>query len=85
MEDAMIQMPKIAGAMGAHYYGLQLENAYIMKVHACNLQASANLLYGKPDIDKEYINLLRQRTEEYSQEFLKWVATFDPTNDINRE
>lgn len=85
LEDAQIVLAKIAGAEGADLYGLKIENAYIIKNHARNIQVSTNMLDEGELIDDEYIKLLRDQTDEFRKAFLAWVEGFDPTEDIKGE
>ncbi len=85
LEDAQIALAKIAGAEGAELYGLKIENAYIIKSHARNIQATSNLLEMSEEIDDSYIQLLRNQVNDFRQAFLDWVHGFDPTNDVKGE
>lgn len=85
LEDAQIVLAKIAGAEGADLYGLKIENAYIIKSHARNIQATSNLLEMSAEVDDSYIQLLRNQVDDFRQTFLDWVNGFDPTNDVKGE
>lgn len=85
LEDMQIVLAKIAGAEGADLYGLQIENAYIIKAHARNVQVSTNMLKMSDTVDASYIQLLRDQVDEFRKAYLDWVNGFDPTNDIKGE
>jgi len=85
LEDAQIVLAKISGAEGAELYGLKIENAYFIKYHARNIQATSNLLEMSDEIDDSYIQLLRTQVDDFRQAFLDWVNGFDPTDDVKSE
>ncbi|TRX20546.1 hypothetical protein [Flavobacterium franklandianum] len=83
LEDAMIIPAKIAGAHGADFYDLKMENATIIRKAARDLYVHAGSLRFEEDIqDKDYINLLRDEIDEFRLLFIDWVASFDVWNYI---
>ena len=83
MENAFLIPAKIAGAAGAGFYDLKMENAAIIRKAARELYVQAGSLRFDEDItDKDYIELLRQTIEEFRVLFVDWVAGFDVWDDI---
>lgn len=82
MDDALRLPAKIAGAMGADLYDIQMENAVIIRKSARDIYVSCNHFFSANFKETEYLHLLRQTIEEFRILFAEWVKTFDPWNYI---
>lgn len=82
LENAMIIPVKIAGAEGGDLYDLRMENAAIIRKAARELYVQAGSLRYEEDINKDYIELLRNTIDEFRLLFIDWVAGFDVWNYI---
>ncbi|SHF47991.1 hypothetical protein SAMN05444483_101268 [Salegentibacter echinorum] len=82
MDDALRLPAKIAGAMGADLYDLQMENAAIIRKSARDIYVSCNHFFAANFKETEYLHLLRETIEEFRILFAEWVKTFDPWNYI---
>ena len=82
LTDAAMLTVKVAGAMGADVYDMQMENAVLIRKAARDLLTNCTALkmYGFEEFT--YLPLLRNAIEEYRVLFVAWVATFDPWNYI---
>jgi hypothetical protein len=82
MDDALRIPAKIAGAMGADLYDLQMENAAIIRKSARDIYVSCNHFFVGNFKETEYLYLLRNTIEEFRILFAEWVKTFDQWNYI---
>ncbi len=80
--NALILMPKIAGAEGGNLYTLRMENAVIVKIHARELLAQTSLVKAEKLANAADIQILRDTIEEFRGLFVEWVSRFDKSNDI---
>jgi hypothetical protein len=84
-ENAMIIPPKIKGAMAMDAYSLKMENAVIIKINICQLKLqlwSCEALHG---LERKYVDVMRTEIEAFREIFVKWVTSFDKTNDYPDE
>ncbi|AKD04187.1 hypothetical protein POKO110462_11470 [Pontibacter korlensis] len=82
LEDAATLNVKVAGALSADLYDMQMESAVLIRKAARDLitNCTALELYGFEDIS--YLPLLRRAIEEYRVLFLEWITSFNPWNYI---
>ncbi|PTX18309.1 hypothetical protein C8N40_106108 [Pontibacter mucosus] len=82
LTDAAMLTVKVASAVGADIYDMQMENAVLIRKAARDLLTNCTALkmYGFEEFT--YLPLLRNAIEEYRVLFVAWVATFDPWNYI---
>lgn len=82
MQNAMVIPAKIRSAMAIdEVYSLVMENAVIVKVNICELNAqlwACEEIYG---VEKKYIDVLREEIESFKKIFIDWVSSFDKAND----
>ena len=82
MSNAYIIQAKIAGAEGGSLYSLRMQNAVLIKlaVHDMfNAVSAASILeIGEED----YVNLMREKVEEFRLIFVDWIRCFDKAYDI---
>ena len=76
---------KIAGAEGGDLYSIRIDNATLIKLAARDLMTQTSFCKSQELTDPRYLQLLRDELEEFRLLFLKWVASFDPDNDIKDE
>lgn len=81
-EDAMQLAPKIASAVSADLYDIQMENATIIRKCARQIYVSCNGFVVEGFKDVEYLDVLRAEIEEFRVLFAEWVKTFDQWNYI---
>jgi len=77
MEDCMILSAKFAGAQGIKAFGLKMEIAVVMKVHAKNLASMTYQLEIEGTHAQEHLELLRVAIEDYRKLFLIWISGFE--------
>lgn len=73
---------KIAGAEGGSLYSLRMQNAVIIKL-AVQDMLNAVICTAMFDLNEEdYVDLMRDKVEEFRLEFVTWIRGFDKTYDI---
>ena len=85
MSNALMLIPKIAGAEGGNLYTLRMENAVIIKIHARELLAQTALVKAEKLANPTDLQILRNTIEEFRVLFVEWVQGFDKSNDIPDE
>src|SRR3569833_408046 len=80
--NAMIVQAKIAGAEGGGLYSLRMENAVLIKYAIYNMRNAviSTEMFGLNNED--YVDLMREKIEEFRIEFVAWIRAFDKSNDI---
>jgi hypothetical protein len=82
INNAYLVQVKIAGAEGGGLYSLRMQNAVLIKLAVqdmFNAVAASAML----DINEEdYVDLMRDKVEEFRLLFIEWIRGFDKTNDI---
>ncbi|MDB5114694.1 MAG: hypothetical protein JWQ79_186 [Mucilaginibacter sp.] len=82
LSNAMIIGVKVAGAEGGSLYSLRMQNAVIIKLAVQDMM-NAVICTEMFDINEEdYVDLMREKVEEFRLEFVKWIRGFDKTIDI---
>lgn len=80
--NAMIMQVKIAGAEGGGLYSLKMQNAVVIKIAAQDM-LNAVIFSAMVNINEEdYVQLMRDKVEEFRMEFLSWIRGFDKSYDI---
>lgn len=82
LSNAMMLMPKIAGAESGDLYTLRMENAVIIKIHARELLTQTSFCKAEGLSETHYLQMLRNEMDAFRQLFVEWVKGFDKTNDI---
>ncbi|OKL38566.1 hypothetical protein [Pontibacter flavimaris] len=80
LTDAALLTVKVAGAVGADLYDIQMENAVLIRKAARDLLTNCTALEMYGFKDTTYLPLLRKAIEEYRLLFVDWVSGFDPWN-----
>jgi len=82
LSNAMLIQVKVAGTEGVGLYSLKMENALKIKFAVQDMfnavGASAMLEMNEED----YVDLMRDKIEEFRAEFVEWIRGFDKTHDI---
>jgi len=82
VSNAMLIQVKIAGAEGGNLYSLRMQNAVLIKF-AVHDMMNAVICTEMFDLNEEdYVQLMRDKVEEFRIEFVAWIRGFDKTNDI---
>ncbi len=82
VSNAMIMQVKIAGAEGGGLYSLKMQNAVVIKIAAQDM-LNAVIFSAMVDLNEEdYVQLMRDKVEEFRLEFLNWIRGFDKNYDI---
>jgi len=80
--NSYIVQAKIAGAEGGSLYSLRMQNAVVIKIAVYDMLnaviASAMIDEGEED----YVDLMREKVEEFRIAFVDWIRGFDKTYDI---
>ncbi|MDO3626888.1 hypothetical protein [Mucilaginibacter sp. BT774] len=80
--NAMIMQVKIAGAEGGGLYSLKMQSAVVIKIAAQDM-LNAVIFSAMVNINEEdYVQLMREKVEEFRMEFLNWIRGFDKSYDI---
>jgi len=80
--NAMLIQVKIAGAEGGSLYSLRMQNAVLIKL-AVHDMLNAVIVSAMVEINEEdYVDLMREKIEEFRLEFVAWIRGFDKTKDI---
>jgi hypothetical protein len=85
MENATIVPGKIKGALGMDVYSLKMENAVIIKVNIMQLKVQLWSCEAIHELERKYLDVLRDEIEAFRQIFIKWVTSFDKSNDLPDE
>lgn len=80
LTDAALLTVKVASAVGADIYDMQMESAVLIRKAARDLLTNCTALKMYGFEESTYLHLLRNAIEEYRVLFVAWVATFDPWN-----
>jgi hypothetical protein len=80
--NAMMVQAKIANAEGGGLYSLRMENAVLIKYAVYNMRNAviSTEMFGLNNED--YVELMREKIEEFRIEFVAWIRGFDKSNDI---
>jgi hypothetical protein len=82
LTNAMLIQVKIAGAEGGSLYSLRMQNAVLIKL-AVHDMLNAVIVSAMVEINEEdYVELMREKIEEFRLEFVAWIRGFDQSNDI---
>lgn len=82
LSNAMIMQVKIAGAEGGGLYSLKMQNAVVIKIAAHDM-LNAVIFAAMVEINEaDYVQLMRDKVEEFRLAFLDWIRGFDKSYDI---
>lgn len=80
--NAMIVQAKIAGAEGAGLFSIRMENAVLIKVAVRDMFNAVSFASMVEINEEDYVQLLRDKVEEFRMEFVNWIRGFDKSYDI---
>lgn len=80
--NAMLVQAKIAGAEGAGLYSLRMENAVLIKYAVYNIRNAVISSEMFNLNNEDYVDLMRDKIEEFRIEFVAWIRGFDKSYDI---
>jgi four helix bundle protein len=83
LANAYVLGAKIAGTEGAGIYRIRMENAVLIKLAACELQAQTSLCRAENLSENDYIQLLRDEIENFRKLFVSWVDSFDSSDNYD--
>jgi len=82
LTNAMLMQVKIAGAEGGGLYSLKMQNAVLIKLAAHDM-LNAVIVSAMLEINEEdYVELMRDKVEEFRLAFVDWIRGFDKSYDI---
>ncbi|MBC8046229.1 MAG: hypothetical protein H7Y00_05490 [Fimbriimonadaceae bacterium] len=81
--DSYILPAKIAGAEGGDLYSIRMENAVFIKKAASDIRSATYSLGMISDVDKKYLEMLRNEIDVFKKLFVEWIKTFSKKNDID--
>jgi hypothetical protein len=76
-ENAEIVGPKIAGALGADLYVLNMENAAIIRTNCRQMMEQVGFAVLMGWAEKEHKTVIAQTLDNFKSAFKIWVATFE--------
>jgi hypothetical protein len=80
--NAMLIQAKIAGAEGGGIYSLRMQNAVLIKLAAHDMFNAVSFASMMKINEEDYVDLMRDKVEEFRVVFLEWIRGFDKTYDI---
>jgi hypothetical protein len=78
---AMIQA-KIAGAEGGSLYSIRMQNAVLIKLAVQDMFNAVTFASMVEINEEDYVELMREKIEEFRLVFLDWIRGFDKSYDI---
>jgi hypothetical protein len=78
---AMIQA-KIAGAEGGSLYSIRMQNAVLIKLAVQDMFNAVSFASMVEINEEDYVELMRDKVEEFRLVFVDWIRGFDKTYDI---
>lgn len=78
---ALIQA-KIAGAEGGGLYTIRMQNAVVIKLAAHDLRNAVSFAEIVKINEKDYVQLVRDKIDEFRIVFNEWIRSFDKSYDI---
>jgi hypothetical protein len=80
--NAALIQAKIAGAEGGGLYTLRMQNAVLIKLAVQDMFNAVSFASMVKINEEDYVQLMRDKVEEFRLEFVAWVRGFDKTYDI---
>jgi hypothetical protein len=78
---AMVQA-KIAGAEGGGLYSLRMQNAVLIKLAVQDMLNAVSFASIVEINEEDYVDLMRDKVDEFRLVFNDWIRSFDKTYDI---
>ena len=80
--NAALIQAKIAGAEGGGLYSLRMQNAVLIKLAVQDMFNAVSFASMVEINEEDYVDLMRDKIEEFRAEFVEWIRGFDKTYDI---
>jgi hypothetical protein len=80
--NAALIQAKIAGAEGGSLYSLRMQNAVIIKLAVQDMFNAVSFASMVKINEEDYVQLMREKVEEFRLVFVEWIRGFDKTYDI---
>lgn len=80
--NAALIQAKIAGAEGGGLYTIRMQNAVLIKLATQDMFNAAAVASMMKINEKDYVDLLREKIDEFRIVFNEWIRGFDKTYDI---
>jgi len=80
--NAAIVQAKIAGAEGGGLYSLRMQNAVLIKLAVQDMFNAVSFASMVEINEEDYVDLMRDKVEEFRLVFNDWIRGFDKTYDI---
>ncbi|PTQ95627.1 hypothetical protein C8P68_105132 [Mucilaginibacter yixingensis] len=80
--NAMLVQAKIAGAEGGGLYSLRMQNAVLIKIAVQEMFNAISFASMVEINEEDYVQLMRDKVEEFREEFVEWIRGFDKEYDI---
>ena len=82
LTNAMLIQVKIAGAEGGGLFSIRMQNAVLIKLAAHDLLNAVTFAAMVEINEEDYVELMRDKVEEFRLVFVDWIRGFDKTYDI---
>jgi len=80
--NAALVQAKIAGAEGGGLYSLRMQNAVLIKLAVQDMFNAVSFASMVEINEEDYVDLMRDKVDEFRLVFNEWVRGFDKTYDI---
>ena len=80
--NAALIQAKIAGAEGGGLYSLRMQNAVLIKLAVQDMFNAVSFASMVEINEEDYVDLMRDKVEEFRLVFIDWIRGFDKTYDI---
>ncbi|MEO3407177.1 hypothetical protein AAFN85_24885 [Mucilaginibacter sp. CAU 1740] len=80
--NAALIQAKIAGAEGGSLYSLRMQNAVLIKLAVQDMFNAVSFASMVKINEEDYVQLMREKIEEFRLVFVDWIRGFDKTYDI---
>jgi hypothetical protein len=82
LSNAALVQAKIAGAEGGGLYSLRMQNAVLIKVAVQDMFNAVSFASMVEINEEDYVDLMRDKVDEFRIVFNEWIRGFDKTYDI---
>jgi hypothetical protein len=80
--NAALIQAKIAGAEGGGLYSLRMQNAVLIKLAVQDMFNAVSFASMVKINEEDYVQLMRDKVEEFREVFVEWIRGFDKSYDI---
>jgi len=82
LSNAALVQAKIAGAEGGSLYSLRMQNAVLIKLAVQDMFNAVSFASMVEINEEDYVDLVRDKVDEFRLVFNEWIRGFDKTYDI---